>query len=335
MSRGVERGVVFGDDRDNEHFVELLEEMVGRYGVKVHAYVLLWNHYHLLLQTPHTNQSRAMQWLNVSYSAWFNRRHERVGPLFQGRFKSVPIDAEGAWALEASVYLHMNPVRTKGLGLGKSERQAEGQGLVAPSPELVRSRLETLRNHRWSSYLAYAGYRPAPTWLTCAELWQRAQRQDWSATDSYRWHVEEPLKGSGEEAAVLAKRVRDALALGSEAFIDALRRCVRGNRREQPAVRSWQRLLAFERVMELVAREKGEPWDRFVDRHGDDGRDIALWLGRRHCGLTQRELGEKAGGMAAASVGHGVRRIELRRQADQELAGLLDRISCSLVDIAT
>jgi putative transposase len=65
MSRGFERGVVFGDDRDGEHFLELIEEMVTRYGVKVHAYVLLANHYHLLLQTPHTNQSRAMQWLNV------------------------------------------------------------------------------------------------------------------------------------------------------------------------------------------------------------------------------------------------------------------------------
>ncbi len=150
-----------------------------------------------------------------------------------------------------------------------------------------------------------------------------------------RWHIEELLRGNGEEVAVSGERVRDALALGSEAFVDALRRCVRGDRREQPMVRSWQRLLPFERVMELVAREKGEPWERFVDRHGDDGRDMALWLGRRHCGLTQRELGEKSGGMAAASVGHGVRRIETRRQTDRKLAGLLERISCSLVDIAT
>jgi hypothetical protein len=79
-----------------------------------------------------------MQWLNVSYGVWFNRRHDRVGPLFQGRFKSVPIDGEGAWALQASVYLHLNPVRLKGLGLGKGQRKAEGLGLVPPTPELVR-----------------------------------------------------------------------------------------------------------------------------------------------------------------------------------------------------
>ena len=52
--------------------------------------MLLTNHYHLLLQTPHANLSRAMQWLNVSYGVWYNRRHDRAGPLFQGRFKSVP-----------------------------------------------------------------------------------------------------------------------------------------------------------------------------------------------------------------------------------------------------
>jgi hypothetical protein len=335
MSRGFERGVVFGDDRDGEHFLELLEEMVTRYGVKVHAYVLLVNHYHLLLQTPHANQSRAMQWLNVSYGAWFNRRHDRVGPLFQGRFKSVPIDGEGSWALQASVYLHLNPVRIKGLGLGKGERKAEGLGLAPPTPELVKARLDTLRNHRWSSYPAYAGCSPQPTWLTCEELWRRAQRRDWSPTASYRRCVEEPLKGGDAEDEAFADRVRGALALGSTAFIDRLRRGIKGNRREQPGVRAWKRLLPFERVIETVAAEKGEPWDLFRDRHGDTGRDVALWLGRRHCGLTQAELGQRAGGMAYPAVGQAVRGIERKRQSDRDLARLLDRIGRKLEDTTT
>jgi hypothetical protein len=335
MSRGFERGVVFGDDRDGEHFLELLEEMVTRYGVKVHAYVLLLNHYHLLLQTPHANQSRAMQWLNVSYGVWFNRRHDRVGPLFQGRFKSVPIDGEGAWALQASVYLHLNPVRLKGLGLGKGQRKAEGLGLVPPTPELVQARLDTLRAHRWSSYPAYAGYRSPPAWLTCGELWRRAQRPDRTATASYRWQVEEPLKGGCEETDAFADQVRGALALGSTAFVDRLRRGIRGNRREQPGVRAWQRLLTFERVIEVVEAEKGEAWECFRDRHGDTGRDIALWLGRRHCGLTQAELGQRAGGMAYPAVGHAVRSMDRKRQSDRALTRQLSRLERQLVDIAT
>jgi putative transposase len=335
MSRGFERGGVFEDDRDHEHWLELLGSMVTRYGVKMHAYVAMGNHYHLLLQTPHANQSRAMQWLNVSYGAWFNRRHDRVGPLFQGRFKSVPIEGEGAWALQASVYLHLNPVRIKGLGLGKDQRRSEGQGLASPSPELVQARLEALRQYRWSSYPAYADYREAPAWLTCQELWRRAQRDGATATASYRWHVEEPLKGDGAEAETLVDRIQGALALGSEAFLDRLRRGVRGDRRQQPAVRAWQRLLPFERVIAAVAGEKGEPWDGFRDRHRDSGRDMALWSGRRHCGLTQRELGQKTGGMAAAAVGDAVRGIERKREANRELASVLDRLESQLIENAT
>ena len=67
MARGTDRRTIFEDERDHGHFLELLEEMGVRYGVKLHAYVLMGNHYHLLVQTPHANLSRAMQWLNVSY----------------------------------------------------------------------------------------------------------------------------------------------------------------------------------------------------------------------------------------------------------------------------
>lgn len=335
MSRGFERRAVFADPRDCEHLTGLFEEMVLRYGVRLHAYVLLSNHYHLLVQTPHANLSRALQWLNVSYGAWFNRRHDRVGPVFQGRFKSVPVDGEGSWALQASVYLHLNPVRIQGLGLGKSARKAEGLGLVRPPAELVKARLETLRDHRWSSYPAYAGYSPPPAWLTCDELWRRAQRSNWSAPASYRWYVEEPLKAGIETMEILGTELKGALAIGSTAFVAGLRRRVQGNRREQPVLRSWARLLPFSRVIEAVEREKGEAWDGFRDRHGDDGRDIALWLGRRRCGLTQAELGQLAGGMQYPAVGHAVRRVEKRRLSDRGLDAMLTRLESQLVDIAT
>ena len=336
ISRGIDRRDIFGGDRDYEHFLEQLGKMVERYAVRLHAYVLLGNHYHLLVETPHANLSRAMQWLNVSYGVWFNRRHGRVGPLLQGRFKSVPVDGEGSWALLASVYLHLNPVRVKGLGLGKCERKAESLGIVPPpSPELVKRRLKTLRGHRWSSYLAYAGYQARPAWLTCEELWRRAKRLDLTPTASYRWHVEEPLEAGGEEIATLAARIKGALAVGSEAFLERLRRRVRGNRREQPAVRAWQRLLPFSRVTAIVAKAKGEPWERFRDRHGDWGRDAALWLARRHCGMTQAELGAAVGGLAYPAVGHAIRRIERRRQTDPKLDRVLVRLETQLVENAT
>ena len=336
MSRGIDGRRIFGDEREHRHFLELLEEMVGRFAVKLHAYVPMGNHYHLLVQTPHANLSRAMQWLQVSYGMWFNRRHERVGPLFQGRYKSVPVDGEGSWALQASEYLHLNPVRLKGLGLGKSDRKAQAGGLGRPPPpELVKARLAALRGHPWSSYPAYAGYVPRPSWLTCAELWQRARHGGLSATESYRWQIEEPLKAGVEPVGTLAEELRKGLAVGSAAFIESLRRLARGDRRTQPAVRQWQRLLPFSRVREVVAAAKGEPWARFRDRHGDDGRDAALWLGRRHGGLTLRELGAAAGGLSADAVGSAVRRVEHRRHQNARYRSWSNRLEKQLLDNQT
>jgi REP element-mobilizing transposase RayT len=110
FSRGLNRMVIYTDDRDREHFVELLAAAVGRYGLRLHAYALLDNHYHLLVQTPAANLSRAMQWLNLSYAAWFAARHGWQGPVFQRPYRDVPVE-NGALAYELSLYVHLNPLR--------------------------------------------------------------------------------------------------------------------------------------------------------------------------------------------------------------------------------
>jgi REP element-mobilizing transposase RayT len=113
---------IYRDDRDREQFLDRVAEMVELFQVQLHAYVLMPNHYHLLLELPEGNLSRALQWLNVSYSQWFNRRHQRSGHLLQGRFRSILIDP-AEWALELSRYLHLNPIRVKRQGLGKQSRE--------------------------------------------------------------------------------------------------------------------------------------------------------------------------------------------------------------------
>ena len=96
-ARGNERRAIWRDESDRTHFLELLGELTERFGLRVHAYVLMDNHFHLLPETPEANLSRAMQWLNVSYSVWFNRRHDRVGHLFQGRSKAVVVEDQVGW----------------------------------------------------------------------------------------------------------------------------------------------------------------------------------------------------------------------------------------------
>jgi REP element-mobilizing transposase RayT len=159
LNRGIERRQIFPRAEANLHFPQLLGFLPSRFGVRVHAYALMGNHYHLQLETPQANLSRAMQWLNLSYGAWFNRRHQRSGPLFQGRFKAILHDPKRA-ALEINRYIHLNPVRVKALG-GHEARSGTGDRLGAdrasPSRELAKARAEALSSYRWSSYQVYAG----------------------------------------------------------------------------------------------------------------------------------------------------------------------------------
>src|SRR6202795_1329619 len=114
------------------------------------------------LESREANLSQAMHWLNVSYSIWFNRKYNRVGPLFQGRFKAIL--HEPTEALKISRYIHLNPVRIAALG-GHETRD------VAPheiTPQLARRRADALEQYHWSSYAFFAGTRAAPAWL-CTE----------------------------------------------------------------------------------------------------------------------------------------------------------------------
>ncbi len=105
LSRGNERREIFRNNGDYFKFLSLLGETVERFRVEVHGYVLMKNHYHLLLQTREENLSRAIQWLGVSYSIWFNRRHQRSGHLFQGRFKSFLIEND-RYLVSMCLYIH-------------------------------------------------------------------------------------------------------------------------------------------------------------------------------------------------------------------------------------
>jgi hypothetical protein len=99
-------------------FLELLGAPSEWYGLRPWCYMRRDNHFHLGLETTEPNLSRAMQWLNVSCSVWFNRRHHRSGPLFQGRFKAVLVNWQ-SWGLEVTRYVHLNPVRVDQRGLSK------------------------------------------------------------------------------------------------------------------------------------------------------------------------------------------------------------------------
>ena len=134
LNRGIERRTIFPTRRGNERFIELLSSLPERFGVQLHAYALMGNHYHLQLESREANLSQAMHWLNVSYSVWFNRKYNRVGPLFQGRFKAIL--HETTEALMINRYIHLNPVRIAALGGTRESRHCFSghlRGLSTPA----------------------------------------------------------------------------------------------------------------------------------------------------------------------------------------------------------
>ena len=110
--RGNDRRAIFRDDHDRGRFLERLQSAVEIFGVRVHAYVLRSNHFHLIVQTPRANLSEFMRQFNISYTGDYNRYHRRVGHLYQGRFKAMVVDKD-SYLLELSRYVHLNPIRIK------------------------------------------------------------------------------------------------------------------------------------------------------------------------------------------------------------------------------
>ncbi len=327
-ARRIERKAIFKDARDHEHFLELLEEMSKRYGVEVHVYCLLVNHYHLLIRTPRANASQAIQWLDVSYSVWFNRKRGRCGHVFQGRFSSVLIDGEGSWALDASVYIHLNPIRTQGYSLGKSANKAESMGWTELDREQLQRRLRALREFRWSSFCAYAGYSKTPGRLVTEELVKRG-----GGRREYREYVQEHLTRGADPAGF--EDLRGQIALGSVEFGEKVKRLVGKVSKEQPLRRMLESPVRISTIVKLVEEERGEAWADFANRHGDWGRDLVIYLARKRTGLTLKEIGEALGGLEYKTTGKAVQRFEASLASNGEkrklARSLLDQLS--LVEI--
>jgi len=145
MARGNQGQPIFLDDKDRQCFLHTIGEVCGRTGWHIHAYVLMGNHYHLLLETPEANLVAGMKWLQGTYTQRYNRRHRVHGHLFQGRYKAVVIDGASPGHLDVvGTYIHLNPARAGLLHAGE----------------------EPLRKYRWSSFPWYVkGLRQGPPWL--------------------------------------------------------------------------------------------------------------------------------------------------------------------------
>ena len=215
--------------------------------------------------------------------------------------------------------------RVKTLGLDKSGRALENAGLAPEdNAELKAARLETLRGFVWSSYRAYTGAVIGPRWLSCDTLLSRtASDQPFRA---YREYVEARLNVYDPDAEEVFST---APVVGSPEFQTRARGGLAGVGASAANMRAWKRLLPFSAVVKGVEEIKGEGWDVFVNRHGDWGRDLALYTGRHHCGMTLRELGDVVGA-TPQTMGQCIARFKQKLAKDPGLRGVYERIQQSL-----
>lgn len=202
--RGNEGRSIFGADADRCRFLAILAQSAAIYQVEIHAYVLMSDHFHLVVHTPQANLNRFMQRFNTTYTVYFNRRHDCRGQLYQGRYKALLVDAD-RYLLELSRYLHLNPLR------------------VSPTSALNRAeKRQVLQTYRWSSFGGYTHLRRCPEFLCCQKVLFMLGSGDAAARrEDYRRFVQKGIETPW--AFNLKEKVRARAVLGSDDFLDGMR----------------------------------------------------------------------------------------------------------------
>lgn len=191
-SRGDGREDIYRDDADRELFLAVLSDAVERFNWVIHAYCLMDNHYHLLIETPDGNLSQGMRQVNGVYTQRFNRKHKRVGHVFQGRYKAIIVQKD-SYLLELARYIVLNPVPA----------------------EMVRA----AKDWPWSSYRATADMAEPPHWLTTDIILAQFGARRGQAVVAYRGFV----AGGKNQPSPWAK-LKNQIYLGTDTFVDKMQR---------------------------------------------------------------------------------------------------------------
>jgi putative transposase len=263
-ARGNAQQTIFQDETDRRQFLTLLGQEILQQHWRCYAYCLMGNHYHLLLETPEPNLSRGMRRLNGSYTQRFNWRHQRVGHLLQGRFKSLVVERE-SYLLELCRYVVLNPVRA---------------GLVRTPQDWV-----------WSSYRATAGIQTAPPWLDVAGVLDLFDPDHARARQAYPQFI---AQGIGNPSPWT--HITGQIYLGSPAFRERLAAQVPQARLANvPRTQADPARLTASDIMTRIAAVYGVSLTAVATRHHREAYHTAVWLLRRAANEPLRTVAGRFG----------------------------------------
>lgn len=288
-ARGNERKAVFKSIRDRQKFLEYLETATERYNALIHAYCLMDNHYHLLLETPSGNLPQIMQHINGAYTTYFNVKRARAGHLFQGRYKAILVEMD-EYAKELSRYIHLNPVRAK----------------LAETPD----------KYEWSSYNFYIGVERVPNWLHRDFILGYFGDKVSVAQLGYKEFVSLLVAQKYDSP---LKDVTASVLLGSQDFIEFIKGKYVSDKkpvRDVPAIRQLAPRITCQEIFDRVESEFG--------KDPVTARSIKLYLCRKHTGEKLRTIGAQFG-IGDAAVAQSCKRFNLKLEKDRKLRERIER----------
>jgi REP element-mobilizing transposase RayT len=297
LSRGERKDNIFRSDRDRNIFIEKLSETCRKFSTIVHAYALMNNHYHLLIETPKANLSRSLHYLNASYANWFRKKYELVGSVFQGRYKAILVDKDSYLTL-LSAYIHLNPCRAG----------------VVKKPE----------DFKWSSYRYYMDKGSVPEWINRQNIlsgFMNNQRL-------YREYVESQgrLGGKSDQKNLYGKNS----ILGGSEFVKVVMRKVKGklsdnDKREIPHYKKLSYYSLVE-IRDLIRNEyEIEDEDMMQKRKGNRWRRLFIYELWKYTEMSLKEIGELFR-MDYSAVSQNVRRIDEEIRSKGEMKELVSRL---------
>ena len=280
-ARGNERRPIYLDDTDRKLFLKLLGKEIRQQGWLCYSYCLMDNHYHLLLGTPQPNLSRGMRRLNGVYTQTFNRRHQRVGHLFQGRYKSILLDREN-YLLELCRYIVLNPVRA---------------GIVSHE-----------QDWHWSSYRATAGLDRAPEWLHVSGVLGLFDGAPQEAANFYHRFVRE-----GVDQPSPWKHLRGQIFLGGESFLEEMERLAQAQQLVNvPSSQSRPTRVGKEGILDRVGEVYGLSPAEIISRDNTEAYHCAAYLLRRVANISLREVAALFG-VSPSRISHVQREMESKK----------------------
>jgi len=289
-ARGNERGKIFFTKTDYRKFKEYLADAQTKYGFIIHCYVLMTNHYHILIETPEKNLSKIMHHLNSSYTTYINIKRKRSGHLFQGRYKAILVDKD-SYLLELSRYMHLNPVRAK----------------MVERPE----------EYQYSSYGAYITGNDEL--VTITPVLSAFSQEIISAREKYRAFVESVLN---EEMESPFKSVYGGMILGSSSFIKDTLTQIEGallNREETANRRALLASHGADDIVSIVYERYGLTREELLNTDRNDLRKTCIYLMKKYAAATNRQIGEQLGGMSSFAVAKAYQRMVMDLKTDASL----------------